>query len=153
MGKQHKGLCPNCKAAEGYALDSDSLHKLQRQFFSRATAPNQYRQDIAWLGVSEDDPDDDDIGLVLRPETRADWALIRDAVGGRLFYRSPRLFYLGITNHFGMYQSLPKDVVRDQIVSKLSLTEIGPSTTIYRIRLNLDDGSKFEEGQFDAPRN
>ncbi len=151
VGKQGCGTCPHCKASDGYALDSDALHELQQQFFSRATAPNQYRDDIAVLGVVEDDSDEWDIGLVLRPETRADWALIQDAIGGRLWYRSPRLFYLGITNHFGMQQSLPKAVVRDQIVSKLSLTKIDPSTTIYRIRLNLDDKRKFDEAQFDAP--
>ena len=151
MGKEHIGVCPNCKAADGYALDSDCLRNLQRQFFLRATAPSQYRQELAVLGVMLDDPDEDDIGLELRREAQADWSLIRDAIGGRLYYMSPRLFRLGITNHFGMYQSLPKDVVRDRIVSKLSLTEIGPSTTLYRIRLNLDNESKFDEGQFDAP--
>jgi hypothetical protein len=151
IGTERVSACPNCKSTDGYALDSDRLHELQKQFFSRATAPNQYRQDVAVLGVVEDDPDERDIGLILRPETRADWALIRGAIGGRLWYRSPRLFYLGITNHFGIYQSLPKDVVRDQIVSRLRFTEIDPSTTIYRIRLNLDDEAKFDEGQFDSP--
>lgn len=77
IGREHTSACPNCKSSDGYALDNDCLHKLQQQFFSRATAPNQYRQDVAVLGVVEDDPDEDDIGLVLRPETRADWALIR----------------------------------------------------------------------------
>jgi hypothetical protein len=151
IGKEHTNVCPNCASSDGYALDSDCLHELQIQFFSRATAPNQYRQDVAVLGVVEDDPDEYDIGLVLRPETRADWELIRGAIGGRLWYRSPRLFYLGITNHFGLYGSLPKEVVRDQIVSKLRFTEIDPSTTIYRIRLNLDDQDKFDEAQYDSP--
>lgn len=153
IGKEHTVACPNCKSSDGYALDSDCLHELQIQFFSRATAPNQYRQDVAVLGVVEDDPNEYDLGLVLRPETRTDWELIRAAIGGRLWYRSPRLFYLGITNHFGLYGSLPKEVVRDQIVSKLRFTEIDPSTTIYRIRLNLDDQNKFHEPQYDSPPN
>jgi hypothetical protein len=151
IGKERTGTCPNCKSSDGYALDSECLHELQTQFFSRATAPNQYRQDVAVLGVVEDDPDEEDIGLVLRRETQADWALIRGAIGGRLWYRSPRLFYLGITNHFGMFQSLSKEVVRDQVVSKLRFTEIDTSTTIYRIRTNLDDNDKFDEGQYDTP--
>src|ERR1700676_1096290 len=62
IGKKHTGVCPNCKSSDGYALDNDCLHELQIQFFSRATAPNQYRQDVAVLGVVEDDPDEYDIG-------------------------------------------------------------------------------------------
>ena len=151
VGKESASVCQYCKSSDGYALDSDCLHELQVQFFSRATAPNQYRQDVAVLGVVEDDPDDDDIGLVLRPETQADWALIRGAIGGRLWYRSPRLFYLGITNHFGISQSLAKEVVRDQVVPKLRFTEMDTSSTLYRIRINLDDHDKFDEGQFDTP--
>src|SRR5258708_4900058 len=151
IGKERAGVCPNCKSSDGYKLDSDGLHELQTQFFSRATAPNQYRQDVAVLGVVEDDADEEDIGLVLRPETQADWALIRAAIGGRLWYRSPRLYYLGITNHFGMFQNLPKEVVREEIVRKLRFTEIDASTTIYRIRTNLDDHAKFNEGQYDSP--
>jgi hypothetical protein len=151
IGKKHENVCPNCKSSTGYALDNDCLHELQTQYFSRATAPNQYRQDVAVLGVVEDDPDEDETGLVLRAETQADWTLIRKAIGGRLWYRSPRLFYLGITNHFGISQSLSKDVVRDEVVSKLRFTEIDPSTTIYRIRLNLNDQDKFDEGQYDTP--
>ena len=153
IGKEHTNLCPNCGSSSGYTLDNDCLHELQIQFFSRATAPNQYRQDVAVLGVVEDAPDEYDIGLALRPETQSDWALIREAIGGRLWFRSPRLFYLGITNHFGPYQSLPKDVVRDQIVPKLRFTELNTLTTIYRIRLNLNDHNKFDEGQFDSPPN
>jgi len=103
------------------------------------------------LGVAEDAQDEYDIGLELRPDTQSDWALIRQAIGGRLWFRSPRLFYLGITNHYGLHGSLPKDVVRDQIVPKLRFTEIDKTTTIYRIRLNLTDHNKFDEGQFDAP--
>jgi hypothetical protein len=137
--------------SDGYALDTDAVHELQRQFFSRATAPNQLRDDIAVIGIVENEPEYTDIGLNLRSEARADWSLIQSIVGGRLWYRSPRLFYLGITNHFGMYQSLPKEVVRDQVVSKLRLNQVGPTTTFYRIRLNLDDASKFDEGQYDAP--
>jgi hypothetical protein len=108
IGAEHANVCPNCKANDGYALNSDQLHDLQTQFFSRATAPNQFRQDVAVLGVVEDTPDEYDIGLELRPETRIDWALIRRAIGGRLWFRSPRLFYLGITNHFGLYGSLQR---------------------------------------------
>jgi hypothetical protein len=152
IGAEHANVCPNCKSNDGYALNRDQLHELQTQFFSRATAPNQFRQDVAVLGVVEDDPAEYDIGLELRPETRTDWELIRHAIGGRLWFRSPRLFYLGITNHYG-YGGLPKDVVRDQIVPKLRFAEIDTLTTIYRIRVNLTDQNKFDEGQFDAPPN
>ncbi|MDP3077101.1 RES family NAD+ phosphorylase [Bradyrhizobium sp.] len=151
IGTQQASACPNCKSTDGYALDSDGLHELQVQFFSRATAPKQYRQDVAALGVVEDDLEEWDIGLVLRPETQADWTLIRKSIGGRLWYRSPKLFYFGITNHFGINQSLQKEVVRDQIVSRLRLAEIDSSTTVYRVRLNLNEQNKFDEGQYDAP--
>jgi RES domain len=143
--------CPNCASRDGYTLDSKTLHALQRQFFSRATAPNQFRDDIAVLGLVEDDPPYTDIGLTLRPEAQADWDLIQSKVGGRLFYRSPRLFFLGITNHFGLHQSLPKDVVRNDIVPKLRFTEIDPVAPFYRIRVNLTDANKFDEGQYDSP--
>jgi hypothetical protein len=91
------------------------------------------------------------MGLTLRPEAQADWNLIQSKISGRLFYRSPRLFFLGITNHFGWYQSLPKDVVRNDIVPKLRFTEIDPVAEFYRIRVNLTDANKFDEGQYDAP--
>jgi RES domain len=152
IGRRHrpKKSCPNCATRDGYTLDSKALHELQRQFFSRATAPNQFRADIAVLGLVEDDPPYPDIGLALRPEAQADWDLIQSKISGRLFYRSPRLF-LGITNHFGFAQSLPKDVVRNDIVPKLRFTEIDPVALFYRIRVNLTDANKFDEGQYDAP--
>lgn len=150
IGTQYDYSCPNCKLSNGYALNDDQLRELQTQFFSRATAPNQYRQEVAVLGVGTDPPDHP---IELRPETLTDWSLIRRAVGGRLWFRSPRLFYLGITNHFGLHASLPKDVVRNQIVPKLRFTEIDTSTTIYRIRLDLNDHTKFDEEQYDTPPN
>lgn len=149
--RRPKKSCPNCGTRDGCTLDSNALHELQRQFFSRATAPNQLRDDIAVLGLVEDDPDDFDIGLTLRREAQADWELIQSKISGRLFYRSPRPFYLGITNHFGWEQSLSKDVVRNDIVPKLRFTQIDPSTPFYRIRVNVPDADKFEEGQYDTP--
>jgi hypothetical protein len=143
--------CPNCETGDGYALDNKALHELQRQFFSRATAPNQFRNDIAVLGLVEDDPPYADFGLKLRPEAQADWSLIQSKISGRLFYRSPRLFYLGITNHFGLYQSLPKDVVCNDIVPKLRFSAIDPNAVFYRVRLNLTDENKFDDEQYDAP--
>ena len=149
--RRQKQSCPNCASRDGCTLDNKALHELQRQFFSRATAPNQFRDDIAVLGLVEDDPPYTDIGLTLRPEAQADWDLMQSKINGRLFYRSPRLFFLGITNHFGWYQSLPKDVVRNEIVPKLCFTEIDPVASFFRIRVNLTDANKFDEGQYDAP--
>jgi hypothetical protein len=151
IGRPQNQKCPNCGSVAGHALDNERLHNLQKQFFSRATAPNQYRQDVAVLGVVEDAPEEHDIGMLLRPETIADWELIRTKIGGRFWYRSPRLFYLGITSHFGIYQSLTKDTVHDEIVPKLRFCELSTSTTIYRIRTNLSDHEKLEDRQFDAP--
>jgi RES domain len=144
--------CPNCGRKDGYSLNGKALHELQRQFFSRATAPNQIRDDIAVLGLVEDETrEDEDIGLRLRPEAQADWSLIQSKISGRLFYRSPRLFYFGTTNHFGWGESLPKEVVRNDIVPKLRFAEIDQDTMFYRIRLNVPDDSKFDDGQYDAP--
>jgi hypothetical protein len=72
-------------------------------------------------------------------------------LGGNLFYRSPRLFYLGVTNHFGSNGHLEKQFVRDEIVPKLRNAKLSLSTDMYRIRLNLNDGNKFHEEQYDAP--
>jgi hypothetical protein len=146
-----KKSCPNCARRDGYTLGNKALHRLQRQFFSRATAPNQYRDDIAVLGVAEHGPPYTDIGIRLRSDTQSDWDLIQSKIGGQLFNRAPRLFYLGITNHFGMHQSLPKDVVRDDIVPKLRFAEVASPTTFYRIRVNVAEADKFDEGQYDAP--
>lgn len=131
-------------------MNSKALHELQQQFFSRATAPNQLRDEIAVLGVVEDEAPED-IGLKLRPEAESDRQLIENKIRGRLWYRSPKLFYLGVTNHFGLYASLSKDVVRNEIVPKLRSTEIEPNDIFYRIRINLSDDDKFSEGQYDAP--
>lgn len=142
--------CPNCGRRDGYNLNVKALGELREQFFSRATAPNQFRDDIAVLGVIEDQ-ESHDIGLKLRPEAEADRLLIESKIRGRLFYRSPKLFFLGITNHFGEQNSLSKDVVRNSIVPKLRFTEIEPSEVFYRIRVNLSNQDKFEEAQYDAP--
>lgn len=143
--------CPQCATRDGCALDNRALHELQRQFFSRATAPSQFREEIAVLGLVEDEPPYTDIGPTLRPEAQADWHLIQSKISGQLFYRSPRLFYLGITNHFGLEQSLPKDVVRNDIVPKLRFTEIDLFSLFYRIRVNVTEANKFDEAQYDAP--
>ncbi len=148
-----KKSCPHCGRRDGCTLDNRALHELQQQFFSRATAPNQFRNEIAVLGVVEDEPPDFPIDLKLRPEAQADWALMQSKINGRLFYRSPRLFYLGITDHFGMHNNLPKEVVRDDIIPKLRFAEIEPTAIFYRIRLNVPGANKFEEGQYDSPPN
>jgi len=150
--RRPKKSCPNCASREGYSLDNKALHKLQRQFFSRATAPNQLRDDIAILGV-DDYPPDTSIRPTLRSEAQADWDLIQSKISGRLFYRSPKLFFLGITNHFGWYQSLSKEVVRNDIVPKLRFTDVHPTAPFYRIRINVTEPNKFDEAQYDAPPN
>src|SRR5262249_5162876 len=78
--------CPNCGTKGCSTLDGKALHELQRQFFSRATAPNQFRDDLAVLGLVEDESSDTSTGPRLRPEAQADWDLIQSKISGRLFY-------------------------------------------------------------------
>jgi hypothetical protein len=150
IGKMNNGQCPKCNSPAGFSLDRSALEELQAQFFSRSTAMQQYQVPVAVLGTSDDDsiPDDD---IQMRPETQHDWLLIKDAIGGRLFRRSPRLFYFGVTNHFGENNSLDKKLVRDEVIPKLRRTVLASSTPVYRIRLNLDEERKFDELQYDAP--
>jgi hypothetical protein len=99
-------------------LDNSHLEELRAQFFSRSTASHQYQVGVAVFGISDDDTFADD-EVKMRSETQRDWDLIKSKIGGRLFRRSPRLFYLGLTSHFGENQSLEKLVVREQIIPKL----------------------------------
>lgn len=147
-GKAKGIACRLCGSKTGHFLDSAALEDLAYQFFSYSTAANSYQMNVAVLGIGGDH---EDTVQEMRPETWRDWRRIKAILGGSLFYRSPRLFYLGVTNHFGEYGSLQKQFVRDEIVPKLREMKLSCSTEMYRIRLNLTEATRFDEAQFDAP--
>src|SRR5260370_38500315 len=101
IGKTNKGRCPNCKSVSGHSLDQASLEELQVQFFSRSTGIRSYQVFVAVLGTRSGDDTVPDDEIELRPEAKHDWLLIKQKIGGRLFRKSPRLFYFGITNTLG----------------------------------------------------
>jgi hypothetical protein len=103
--------CPNCHATNGKLLNREGVDSLQQQFFSSSTATHRYQIPVPVLGIGGSG---DDQVEALRPETRSDWSLIKNVTGNSLFYRSPRLFYLGITNHFGKYGCLRKQAILDE---------------------------------------
>jgi hypothetical protein len=147
-GKAKGAECKLCGSKAGHALDRESLDNLANQFFSYSTASHSYQMDVAVLGIGGGR---DDTVEKMRPETWRDWLRIKEVIDGSLFYRSPRLFYLGVTNHFGEYGSLQKEFVRREIVPKLREKKLSLSTEMHRIRLNLTEAERFDERQFDAP--
>jgi hypothetical protein len=92
IGRMTKGRCPNCDSLVGLSLDKSNLEELREQFFSRSTASHQYQVGVAIFGITNDDRSEDE-EIKMRPETERDWLLIKNKIGGRLFRRSPRLFY------------------------------------------------------------
>jgi len=148
FGKAKGVACAECGSKTGYSLDKSALEDLANQFFSYSTASHSYQMNVAVLGIGGGDHDTVE---KMRSETWRDWFKIKSVIGGSLFYRSPRLFYLGNTNHFGEYGSLQKNLVRKEIVPRLREVKLALSTEMYRIRLNLREPASFDETQFDAP--
>ncbi len=135
-------------STNGKLLNREGVDSLQQQFFSSSTATHRYQIPVPVLGIGGSG---DDQVEALRPETRSDWSLIKNVTGNSLFYRSPRLFYLGITNHFGEYGCLRKQAILDEVLPKLRYRTIGHAEEMYRIRSNLTKEQQFDEGQFDSP--
>lgn len=129
-------------------LDRAVIEELRDQFFSRSTATHRYQMDVAVLGIGGDH---EDYVKRLRLETKTDWRTIKKIVGGSLFYRSPRLFYLGVTNHFGLYGSLRKETILKEVIPKLRFKTLNKKTELFRIRVNLDAKQQFDKYQFDSP--
>jgi hypothetical protein len=149
QGQRFDGqACPNCRSTNGKLLNRDGLESLQERFFSWSTATHRYQIPVPVLGIGGGG---DDQVEALRPETWSDWGLIKHVTGNNLFYRSPRLFYLGITNHFGEYGCLRKQTILDEVLPKLRYITVGHAQEMYRIRSNLTKQQQFEEGQFDSP--
>ncbi len=149
QGQRFDGrACPNCHAKKGMLLDKEGVEALQLQFFSWSTATHRYQIPVPVLGIGGGG---DDQVQALRPETSSDWNLIKKITGNNLFYRSPRLFYLGITNHYGEYGCLRKQGILDEVLPKLRYRRIGRADEMYRIRSNLTEQQQFNEGQFDSP--
>ena len=113
-----------------------------------STATHRYQVQVPVIGIGGGDVDH---VQKLRPEACSDWSVIKKITENNLFYRSPRLFYLGITNHFGEYGCLRRKNIIDEVLPKLRYRSVSCTEDMYRIRLNLTEPQRFEEGQFDSP--
>lgn len=149
FGKKRRGRCPNCGQSDGLKLTKFTTENLQEAFFSYATAPHTYQGFVPVLRIGGDG---DDYVKHMPSATQHDWQIIKSKVGGSLFYASPRLFLLGITNHFaeGDGEILTDSTIRE-VVDKLRTVELAAGTEFFRIRLNLDEKKRFQISQFDSP--
>jgi RES domain len=141
-------ICQHCGARNGPKLTKFDAEDLARKFFSHATAPHTFQGFVPILkyGVSKEY----NIDRMLEP-TRKDLSLLTEVTGFGVFYNAPRLFYLGVTNHFdGPRGSLRTSTIND-IVAKLFVTTVPAGTKVFRIRLNLSAEQKFLADQFDSP--
>jgi hypothetical protein len=83
--------------------------------------------------------------------TREDLELLTRVTGRGVIYNAPRLFLIGVTNHYdGPKGSLRSSTIHE-IVKKLRITMLPAGTLAFRIRLNLSGHQRFLPKQFDSP--
>jgi hypothetical protein len=124
------------------------LESLQDSFFERATAPHTFQLYVPSLRIGGDREDND---VRMLPCTSADWRLIKSISRSSLIYNVPRLFQLGVTNHFDGPDGSLLDSTIDEICDKLLLIEMCEGTELFRIRLNLSGKCIAEPSQYDSP--
>jgi RES domain len=130
-------------------LDASDLLLLRDRFFRHATSPHGVGgYNVPVLQLNDTDAPDDEIDML--PATWSDWLKIKKAVGGRIFYNAPRLWRVGITDHYDQKATVATATL-DRIVDQLSIKSIGSDHKIFRIRQNIPKNAINSPGQFDTP--
>lgn len=147
IGLRIGSKCGGCGSTNGSKLDRKRLEKLSVRFFEKGTIPHGVGGYASILQFNRVNGEDE---VPLDNKTEHDWKLIKEHIGGRLWFHGPALWRIGMTEHYDK-PNVVSDETISAIIPQLSIKTVPAGYQTFRIRKNIAPQNVLEPSEYGMP--